>query len=154
MICTANICRSPMAEALLRERVKITFPETESWRVESAGVNALEGSPPSKFSVSTMAAREIDISGHRARTVTGEMMRDFNLVLTMEKIHKQILQARFPENSRIVFMLSEMEGAEFPVDDPFGATQEDYQQTAEVIDRLIENGMDAILRYTKTGLPR
>ena len=142
-----------MAEALLRERINKTFPEAESWRVESAGVNALEGIPPSKFSVSAMAAREIDISGHRARTVTRDMMRDFNLVLTMEKIHKQILQARFPEKSRIVFMLSEMTGEEFPVDDPFGATLEDYQQTAEVLDRMIVNGMEAILSYAKTGDP-
>jgi protein-tyrosine-phosphatase len=151
MVCTANICRSPMAEALLRYMVQETLPECESWRIESAGVNAMEGIPPSRFSEAAMSERGIDISSHRARTISEEMMNEFYLVLTMEKIHKQILKARFPEKSGKVFMLSEMSGEEFPVDDPFGATLEDYQRTAEVIERLIENGMDSIRRFTVQG---
>jgi protein-tyrosine phosphatase len=151
MVCTANICRSPMAEALLRYRVQGNSLERQPWRIESAGVNAMEGIPPSKFSEAVMIERGIDISGHRAKTISEEMMNKFHLVLTMEKIHKQILKARFPEKSGKVFMLSEMSGEEFPVDDPFGATLDDYQHTAEVIDRLIENGMDSIRRYAVQG---
>jgi protein-tyrosine-phosphatase len=151
MVCTANICRSPMAEALLRHRVQGTLPEGKFWRIESAGVNAMEGIPPSRFSEAALSERGIDISGHRARTISEEMMNEFHLVLTMEKIHKQILRARFPEKSGKVFMLSEMSGEEFPVDDPFGATLEVYLRMAEVIDRLIENGMDSIRRCAVQG---
>jgi protein-tyrosine-phosphatase len=140
-----------MAEVLLRHRVQETLTEGLPWRIESAGVNAVEGIPPSKFSEAAMSERGIDISGHRARTISEEMMNDFHLILTMEKIHKQILQARFPEKSGKVFMLSEMSGEEFPVDDPFGATLEDYLYTAEVIDHLIKNGMDSIRRYAVQG---
>jgi protein-tyrosine-phosphatase len=140
-----------MAEALLRHWVQETLPESQFWRIESAGVNAMEGIPPSRFSEAAMSERGIDISGHRARTITQEMMNEFHLILTMEKIHKQILKARFPEKSGKVFMLSEMSGEEFPVDDPFGATLEDYQRTAEVINRMIENGMDSIRHYAGQG---
>lgn len=140
-----------MAEALLRHRVQGTLPEGNFWRIESAGVNAMEGIPPSRFSEAALSERGIDISGHRARTISEEMMNEFHLVLTMEKIHKQILRARFPEKSGKVFMLSEMSGEEFPVDDPFGATLEVYLRMAEVIDRLIENGMDSIRRCAVQG---
>ena len=136
-----------MAEALLRHRVQENLLEGQPWRIDSAGVNAMEGITPSKFSEAVMSERGIDISGHRAKTISEEMMNEFHLVLTMEKIHKQILKARFPEKSGKVFMLSEMSGEEFPVDDPFGATLDDYQNTAEVIDRLIVKGMESIRRY-------
>jgi protein-tyrosine-phosphatase len=140
-----------MAEALFRHRVHENSLERLPWRIESAGVNAMEGVPPSKFSEAVMSEWGIDISDHRAKTISEDMMNEFHLVLTMEKIHKQILKARFPKKSGKVFMLSEMSGEEFPVDDPFGATLDDYQHTAEVIDRLIVNGMDSIRRYAVQG---
>jgi protein-tyrosine-phosphatase len=150
-ICTANICRSPMAEALLRLKVQETGSYPDTWRIESAGVNALEGVPPSRFAVEVMTEYGFDITDHKSKTATENMLGEFNLVLTMEKIHKQLLRSRFPDSTGKVYMLSEMIDQEFPVEDPFGNSLEDYRKCADVINRLIESGMDEISKLAASN---
>lgn len=141
-----------MGEAFLRERVKELPGQGKQWRIESAGVNAPEGNPPSRYSEVVLAERGIDISSHRSRSVTESMLREFGLVLAMEKIQKQVLRLRFPEYADKVFMLSEMIGQDFDVDDPFGATVEDYRHTADVIERLIAGRMQNILLRSESRI--
>jgi protein arginine phosphatase len=140
-----------MAEALLRLKIQKTNPHPQTWRIESAGINALEGVPPSRFAAEVMTEYGIDISDHKSRTVTENMLGEFNLVLTMEKIHKQLLRSRFPGSTGKVYMLSEMIDQEFPVEDPFGNSLEDYKKCALVIVRLIESGMDQISKLAASN---
>ena len=63
VVCVGNICRSPMAEALLRRELR----GQEGFTVDSAGLGALVGHPASEYSVELMAEIGEDISGHRAR---------------------------------------------------------------------------------------
>jgi protein-tyrosine-phosphatase len=98
-----------------------------------------------------MKERGIDILSHRARQASGQILAEHNLVLTMEKVHKSILITRFPHYAGRIFMLSEMVGQDFPIEDPFGSTLEDYRRTANVISRVIDEGMEAIMRLSKGG---
>lgn len=145
-VCTGNICRSPMAAVLFRARLKKARPDDwQSWRIESAGTWATEGIPASRRSVEVMASKGLDISGHRARTVSREMLEGFDLILAMEPGHKEALGVEFPSFADRIFLLSEMEGMYSPVDDPFGGTLEMYQKTANLIDQILANGMERIL---------
>ncbi len=144
-VCTANICRSPMAEALFKLRLR-DVPGGDTWRVESAGTWASDGQRASENSVKVMASRGVDISAHRSRTVTRELLEGFDLILVMEPGHKEALTVEFPQTAGRVFLLSELSGPPLPVADPYGMALERYEKTADEIDRHLANGMPQILK--------
>lgn len=73
MVCLGNICRSPIAEGVMKQKIKENGLD---WTVESAGTNSYHtGEPPHRFSQKICKAHGLDISGQRARTITRE---DFN----------------------------------------------------------------------------
>lgn len=144
-VCTANICRSPMAVALLRARLKKERADWQNWRVDSAGTWAPDGEPAARNSRQAMAQRGLDISDHRARTVTAKMLQDYDLVLTMEPGQKEALSVEFPALAGRIFLLSEMDGMVAAVEDPIGQDLPAYEKTAEKIDRILTRGMPRIL---------
>lgn len=127
-----------MAMALFRNLVG------SDWRVESAGTWAAEGQPASEGAVAEMGARGLDLSSHRSRCVSRELMQPFKLILTMERGHKEALQVEFPELADRVFLLSEMDGKVEDVDDPYGGTAQDYQVAAQTLERYLVDGFERI----------
>ncbi len=148
-VCTANICRSPMAAALFQSKLKEQQPDWQKWRVELAGTWALEGEAAARNSRQAMAERGLDISNHRSRMVTREMLESYDLILTMEPGHKEAICVEFPSVAKRVFLLSEMEGRVQAVDDPYGGTFADYKKTAEKIEQMLEKGMQRILQLVQ-----
>lgn len=147
VICTANQCRSPMAEALLRKR--LADAGYADWRVESAGTQAHNGIPATDKSVQVMREYGLDISQHRSREVTAEMLARADLVLTMTSGHKEALLVEFAEARGKTFMLSEMSGFPVEIADPVGQSLERYRETARDIDMFIRNGLSAIIEHAK-----
>ena len=70
-ICTGNVCRSPMAEALFRHAVA----GRGEFRALSAGLGAVDGQPPTTHSVTAMRERGIDISSQRSRALTTALLQ-------------------------------------------------------------------------------
>jgi protein-tyrosine phosphatase len=103
IVCTANICRSPMAEAMVRQRLR----GVSGAAVESAGVYGHEGSPMAPGSVAALAALGITDDGHRGRLLTPAMVGAADLVLTMEEGHREAILARSPEAQARTFALRE-----------------------------------------------
>jgi protein-tyrosine-phosphatase len=135
-VCTANICRSPMAEAFFKNKV-VEIQEKIDWRIESAGTWALEGVPASYNTQVIMQELGLDLSGHRSRCISREIIGSFSVILTMERGHKEALQAEFPEYANRVFLLSEMAGVVRDIRDPYGSTLLDYRESArEIFDYL------------------
>lgn len=144
-VCTANQCRSPMAEAIMKDyfqRMVLPF----NWIVQSAGTWAENGHPATAFGVAVMGQRGLDTSSHQSQLITRELLTRFDLVLTMEAGHKEAIQIEFPEFSEKVFMLSEMSGDQINIEDPIGGIYEDYVNTANEIDEWIMKGIPTILR--------
>jgi len=139
LVCTANQCRSPMAEGLMRRKLEREGRAGEI-RAASAGVDALDGCRATENSIQAMAARGIDISGHRSRATTDRILQDAALILTMERAHANVLQALFPAHAERVHLLAQMAGLESDVADPVGSPLEDYRRTAQEIENLIELG--------------
>ena len=90
VVCTANICRSPAAEAYLRRRSADRGVAVE---VASAGF-LYDGEPASETMAAAMAERGFDLSAHRSRISTCAMVDEADLVVTMERRHGRELSLR------------------------------------------------------------
>lgn len=140
VVCVGNICRSPMAEALLRRKIA----ETEKDMViQSAGIAALVGYPADPLAVELMAEREIDISAHRARQLTPTMIMEFDLVLAMEASHVKTITCMVPSARGRVFHLGKWSG--FDIDDPYRKPRQAFQEALLAIDRGVNDWTSRIL---------
>jgi protein-tyrosine phosphatase len=133
MVCVGNICRSPMAEALLAARALAAGRQV---KVASAGLAALVGRPADPLAQALLQERGLDLSAHRARQVDGARLSAFELVLVMEDGHRRELERRHPEARGRIRRLGHQGG--FDVPDPFGGTRADFERSLE----LIERGLD------------
>src|SRR6476660_7196818 len=96
VVCTGNVCRSPIAEGLLRratERRPVDAPVT----VSSAGTAGWEGSPAIPEAVEAAAERGVDISGHVAARLRPGVAADADLVLCMAGEHRDLIARDEPE---------------------------------------------------------
>jgi protein-tyrosine-phosphatase len=148
MVCTGNVCRSPMAMGLLRQRLAQDGLEDEVI-VSSAGVYGLDGSAASQPGVDVLAERGVDISDHRARTITKPDLVSADLVLVMEEAQRKTLFYSYPDQLVKIFLLSEMSGDYRDVKDPYRRPREEYERCANELTRLIEDGYPTILRRLK-----
>ena len=146
LVCTANVCRSPMAEALLLGYLNRSGLDPEQWRVESAGTWAQDGNPASRNSAEVMKERGLDLSQHSSKIITANLMAEFNLILVMEANHKEALKFEFPALADRIFMLSEMVGEKLSVEDPIGLDLNAYRKCADEIQNYIELGWGNIQR--------
>lgn len=147
-ICTANICRSPMAAALFRKIVQ-EKGISEGWQIESAGTWPLEGMPAVEKTQKVVRKRGIDISDHRSKGVNCQLLEDFDLILTMEKGQKEALMVEFPEYADKIFLLSEMVNIFEEIEDPIGLSDEDFEDTAGQIESYLSRGFEKITALTK-----
>jgi len=138
-ICTANLFRSPMAEAILCDHL-LSKGYLQSWRVASAGIAAVEGQSAPTLVKQAMADRGLDIASHKSRLVTKEMLGQFDLILVMEGRHREVLQLQYPETVKRVALLSEMAGLTFDIADPNHTSLPSIQATAREIDGLLRRG--------------
>lgn len=152
-VCSANICRSPMAMGLFQAHVA---KRVESWRVESAGVWALVNYAAATNTRAVLARRGVDLSAHRARQITAQMIEQFHLVLVMERNHKEALQAAFPQLAGRIYLLTEMVGRSTDILDPMGGEVDEFENTAREIEDLIQRGFERIQRLAagEAGKPR
>ncbi len=142
-VCTANICRSPLALALFKQKI-LNEPDVSLWKLDSAGTWASEGEPASGKSQYLLGQKGIDIQEHRSKIINLEMLRSFNLILTMERGHKEALQSEFPEVKTRLFMISEMIGQRYDIQDPYNGTLEDYVEMMEEIEHILDQGFEKI----------
>lgn len=134
-----------MAEGLLRSKLAQDGLAGQ-FAVASAGVWTTDDRPATGHAVQAMAERGIDISAHRSRNVTEEIMEEAALVLAMTCNHVEALRLAFPPHAGKVHLLSEMSGRSGDVDDPIGGTLADYEATAKNLEDLINAGYEKILK--------
>ncbi|MBC8449462.1 MAG: low molecular weight protein arginine phosphatase [Chloroflexi bacterium] len=145
IVCTGNVCRSPVATGLLCQRLAADGLAGEVM-VHSAGTWGLDGEPASAHAVRVMAERGVDIGEHRARTLRPYDVAAADLILTMEERHRRSIFHIQPAALRKVFLLSEMAGEHGDVEDPYGLPIEAYRDGADELTRLISQGYQEILR--------
>jgi protein-tyrosine phosphatase len=118
LVCTGNICRSPMAEGFLRDRSSRFLGG--GIRVNSAGTWARGDQPPTPEAMAVAGERGVDIEGNRSTTFLPELADRADLVVTMTEEHKEEVLDLAPEVRAKVFTLKELVEllAELPAADP------------------------------------
>ena len=146
-VCTGNSCRSPMAEGLLKS--VLARKGVESVVVASAGTMAPVGMAPTSNTILTMVERGVDISQHRARLLTKDMVEEADLILVMEEAHRRFVEKFFPSARGKVFLLKAYgapeEDEEMEVEDPIGGDLEIYRSCCEEIEGEIRRILPGIL---------
>ena len=134
-ICTGNICRSPMAEGLLRK-----MAAGEDIKVISAGLGAGRGQPPSLHAIDVLRREGIDISGLRSQPVSAALLEEADFIFTMTRDHLDMLLLLFPEmasKARLLRFDEAEKGGWADVADPIGGGRDTYEACKEDIKRVL-----------------
>ena len=142
-LCTGNVCRSPMAEGLFRHAVK----GRGDFRIVSAGLGAVDGQSPTHHSLTAMKELGIDISSQRSRALTGELVKQADLILGMTHSHTDTVMLLYPSAAEKTFLLREfddtLEPYEKDISDPIGSPYDTYVECRD----QIEQGVVTLLKF-------
>jgi len=148
-LCSGNYCRSPMAEALLRYHLGLRGDG--AWvRVTSAGTTANhEGRPAAPQVLQAMRERGAHGFTHRPHHITAGEVAGADLILAMAEEHRAWIVEHYPDARARTLLLSEAIGASFDIPDPGVETSVTLEQIADLIDRCVRDGLDAIVRRAR-----
>lgn len=125
VICTGNICRSPIGERLLRD----AFPKK---KIDSAGTGALVGHPADPASVLVAEKHGLSLEGHTARQLNRKMLGEYDLILVMDKDHIEYIDRIAPEARGKTMLIGHwLNGKEIP--DPYKKSQEAFNFVWDVL---------------------
>ena len=146
-VCTGNTCRSPMAQALCKKNLAHKFGcsiddlPRFGYKVESAGVAAIEGLPASMDAEVVCRQYGISIAGHRSQPLTSQLISDSDFVFVMSPSHLQTCLVNPGRTDGHIGLLDEKN----EVPDPIGRGPEIYRKCAEQMESAIKERIEKIL---------
>lgn len=141
ILCLGNICRSPLAEGLLRSKLPSNF------EVASAGTSFLhQGQPADPRMIETAKNRGLDISGHRAQGFSEKLFNEYDRIYCMDKsnLENALPLATSKAQKEKLQLLLENQGE---VPDPYFGEQEGFEQVYDLLDKAL-TGLAAELKRT------
>ena len=151
-VCTGNICRSPMAEGLLRHALR----GRDDFRVRSAGVGAMDGLAPSEHAKRALKEIGIDISRQRSQMLSASLVTEADYIFGMTHSHVDAITLLYPQAAEKTFLLREfdetLENYEKDISDPIGQSYQVYQNCRDQIEQGIASIMKFIEQTSGTAL--
>ncbi len=144
-VCTGNICRSPMAEGLLKHRLG----EASEIKVSSAGIAAGDGMPPSTHSATVMQELGIDITDQQSNQLTPELVASADYLFVMTYGHFDAILMMYPEAADKTYLVRHFLEDETllhrDISDPIGQSVQVYRHCRDEI----ASAMDSIVEFLK-----
>jgi protein-tyrosine phosphatase len=144
MVCLGNICRSPLAEGILKHKIE---QKGLDWEVDSAGTESDHvGEPPHRLSQKIAFLHDIDISGQRARQFTRFDFDNFDRIYAMAPDvcrEMRYIGGRDAPMSKVMLLLNELyPGKNLPVPDPWYGGEAEFRTAYQLIeaacDKIVE----------------
>ncbi len=151
-VCTANICRSPMAQALLQHALKAQSEPLKSLQVVSAGVAVRPGDKVSENSVHALKKVGLNIADHSSQPLTRDLLDRALAVFCMTESHRAMIQLTFDPVPRNVYLFREFmpRSADKEIGDPYGSPLIHYEACR---DEMVE-AIPSLMEFLKTVAPK
>lgn len=129
LVCTANICRSPMAEALLRHALDADPEPLLSLKITSAGISSFDGDPASGNALKAVKKVGLDITKHKSKTLNTNLVKKSFAIFCMTQSHRLVIDVEFGNIAKNVYLFKELMGGNrgFDIPDPFGLNLPEYE---------------------------
>ncbi|MCU0491339.1 MAG: protein tyrosine phosphatase [Chloroflexaceae bacterium] len=142
----ADTGRAPMAAALLR---KLLAERGIAWSVESAGVLGHDDDPAEPEARDALASLGLDLSAHRARSLTDELVAAARILVAVDSGTARVLRLRFPNAAAPIITLGELAGRQRDIPDPFRMQVGAWLNYANEIERLLREGMGRLMELVE-----
>lgn len=153
VVCTGNMCRSPMATAALR--AKLVAAGIAGVIVRSAGTNTTNGVAATPDAIEVAESRDLDISYHRSKQLDEKMLRQTDLILVMEKPrHFDAIAAIDPDAVDKTFLLSDFADGPWRGDsipDPIGMSYGLYELVFDRMSEMLDGLVEKLAEHRKSG---
>lgn len=140
MVCHGNICRSPMAEGFFSHQLHQSH---SSVTVSSAGIHALVNHSADSHAEEIMKEHHIDISAHRARQLTNDLVRQTDLILVMTEGQRVAVEKEFLAAKGRTFLIGQW--SHFEIQDPFKQPTEMFEAAYKQIEQAWQDWKTRIL---------
>lgn len=148
MVCKGNICRSPLAEGVLRE---LSASNKLDWQLDSAAIKAFHiGKAPDSRAIHTAQKHNIDISAHKCRLLVEEDFDYFDIIYAMSQDILDFMQEMAPKDKhhKLKLLMNEVEPlSNLDVPDPFHGEEKDFDYAYDLIllacEKIIEKQFKA-----------
>ena len=156
-ICTGNMCRSPMAEGILKDLVIDEADKNHTIipiMITSAGTHAVNGGPASHTAVKVMNSHGINLNFHRSKPITESIVRNSDLIITMERNHTEIITRQWPFCTWVYELKNfaqdvPIEPFEMDIADPIGMGQQIYEEVFDELYKELSRVKDIIFAMVR-----
>ena len=141
ILCIGNICRSPVAEGILK---KLSEQHQLGLTVSSAGVHAMVDDPAQPHSIAVASENGIDIKSHRARQLTADIIQAHDLILVTDEPVRRIVMQQYPFATGKIKKLGNFRNQE--IVDPYRKPKKDFETMYVDIEGCLQDWLKKIWR--------